>query len=222
MSTDAALLRLLTWFSPAFPTGAFANSHGIESAVEDGLLTCEAEACAWITTVIRDGAPCSDAILLRHAHDAEDIEQLAALARLAEATAPTLEMREEARSQGTAFIAASRAWGAPLLEAVTAMELALPHPVAAGALARAHGIDVELATLAFLHGFGANLVSAALRLVPLGQTAALRIQHALEAAIAGTANTTRGLGLDSLGTSALRVDVAFMRHETQRVRLFRT
>ncbi len=222
MSTDTALLRLLTWFSPAFPTGAFAHSHGIESAVEDGLVTDEAAALAWIATVIRDGAPRSDAILLRHAHAAPDATALAELARLAEACAPTREMREESRSQGIAFIAAARAWGAPLIDAVAGAGIAVPHPVAAGALARAHGIDVELATLAFAHGFAASLVSAALRLVPLGQTAALRIQHALEPAIAATAAATRGLGLDDLGTSALRVDVAFMRHETQRVRLFRT
>ncbi len=54
------------------------------------------------------------------------------------------------------------------------------------------------------------------------QARARRIPHALEPAIAKTAAGTRGLGLDELGTSALRVDVAFMRHETKRVRLFRT
>lgn len=222
MTTDAALLRLLTWFSPAFPTGAFAHSHGIESAVEDGLVTSEAAALVWIEDVIRDGAPRADAILLRHAHAAADAPTLAALARLAEASAATRELREESRSQGIAFIAAARAWGAPLLDAVVQAGVAVPHPVAAGALARAHAIDVDATVLAFVHGVAASLVSAALRLVPLGQIAALRIQHALEPAIAATAAATRGLGLDALGTSALRVDVAFMRHETQRVRLFRT
>lgn len=222
MSTDAAFLQLLTWFSPAFPTGAFAHSHGIESAVEDGHVTNEAETLAWIGAVISDGAPRSDAILLRHAHAAPDAAALAELARLAEACAPTREMREQTRSQGLAFAAAAAAWGSPLLEALMAMDVAIAHPVAAGALARAHGTDVELAVLAYGHGFAAGLVSAALRLVPLGQTAALRIQHALESAIAATAAATSGLSLDDLGTSALRCDVAFMRHETQRVRLFRT
>lgn len=222
MSTDAALARLLTWFSPAFPTGAFAHSHGIESAVEDGHVTSEREALAWISAIIRQGAPRADAILLRHAHAAEDAGTLADLARLAEAASPTREGREETRAQGVAFAAAAVPWGAPLVEAVTADGIAIPHPVAAGALARAHGIDVELTVVAFLHGAAASLVSAALRLVPLGQTAALRCQQALERPVAETVFETRDLGLDALGTSALRVDVAFMRHETQRVRLFRT
>ncbi len=137
LSTDAALLRLLTWFSPAFPTGAFAHSHGIESAVEDGLVTDEAASLAWIDAVIRDGAPRLDAVLLRHAHAATDAAALGDLARLAEACAPSREMREETRSQGIAFVAAARAWGAPLLDAVAAAGIAVPHPVAAGVLARA-------------------------------------------------------------------------------------
>lgn len=224
MSTDLALLRLLTWFSPAFPTGAFAHSHGLERAVEDGWVASEAHTASWIEALLRTGSGWSDAILFRHAHGAEDAAALAELGAFALALPAARELREETAAQGEAFRHAAAAWPAPRLPLplLAAADARLAHPVAAGALARAHGIGVEPALRAFLHGFAANLVSAALRLVPLGQTAALRVQAALEPVIEATAAASRDCGLDALGTSCFRSDVASMRHETQGTRLFRT
>jgi urease accessory protein len=76
--------------------------------------------------------------------------------------------------------------------------------------------------LAFLHAAVANLVSAAVRLIPLGQAAGLRVQAALEPAILATEGATRMATLDELGTAAWASDIAAMRHETQYTRLFRT
>ena len=78
------------------------------------------------------------------------------------------------------------------------------------------------AALAFLHAFAANLVSSAVRLVPLGQTAGLRTLAALEPVLAGVAADTRHATLDDLGGACFRSDIAAMRHETQYTRLFRT
>lgn len=218
MTTDApALLRLLAWLSPGFPTGAFACSHGLEWAVETGDIADEASLLDWITDVLIHGAGRVDAILLRRAHAAQcDPARLATLAELARALAPARERRTETTDLGTAFAAAAAPWEPP------ALPEAPPYPVALGALAGAHGIDVDATALAALQGFAANLISAAVRLVPLGQSAGLRVLAALEPTIRAVADETRTATLDDLGGCAFRSDIAAMRHETQYTRLFRT
>ena len=103
-----------------------------------------------------------------------------------------------------------------------ALDGPVPYPVAVGALARAHGVPEHDATTALLHAFSANLVGAAVRLVPLGQTAGLRTLAALAPLIAEVESGTRRATLDDLGTACIRSDLAAMRHETQYTRLFRT
>ena len=218
----ADLTKLLTWLSPAFPTGAYAYSHALEWAVEAGDVRNETDLLAWLGDVLRHGSGRADAILLRHAHAARDGAALAAVAELAAAVQPGRERRAETLGQGDAFAIAAEVWGAPLLTALRASGQSIAYPVAVGALAAAHGVAADPAALAFLHGFAANLVSAAVRLVPLGQTAGLRVQSALEPVIREVAEATRGATLDDLGGACFRSDIAAMRHETQYTRLFRT
>ena len=217
-----SLLHLLTWLSPAFPTGGFAYSHGLEWAVEAGDIRGEADLAVWLNDVLRHGAGRTDAILLRHAHRAGDLPTLANLAELAAAAQPCLERRAETLGQGGAFALAAAVWGAPLLAALLAAGGPVPYPIAVGALARAHGVDEDDAAPGLLHAFTANLVSAAVRLVPLGQTAGLCVLAALEPAVADVAAETRAATLDDLGGACFRSDIAAMRHETQYTRLFRT
>ncbi len=211
--------KLLTWLSPAFPTGAFAYSHGLEWAVEQGDIAGEAALLAWLRDVIRHGAGQTDAVLARHAHRAGTAAALAEVAALARAAAPCLERRAETLGQGDAFAIAAQVWGAPLLRAI---EGPVAYPVAVGALARAHGVPEDMTALGLLHAFATNLVSAAVRLIPLGQTAGLRTLAALEPALREVAALSRGLPLDEIGGLCLRADIAAMRHETQYTRLFRT
>jgi len=216
------LTKLLTWLSPAFPTGAYAYSHALEWAVEAGDVRTEHDLLAWLDDVLRHGSGRADAILLRHAHAAHSPAALAAVAELAAAAQPSRERRAETLGQGDAFAIAAEVWGAPLLAALRAGEQPIAYPVAVGALAAAQGVAVDSVALAFLQGFAANLVSAAVRLVPLGQTAGLRVLSALEPAIQAVAEATRGATLDDLGGACFRSDIAAMRHETQYTRLFRT
>ena len=139
---------------------------------------------------------------------------------MAAAAQPCRERRAETLGQGEAFALAAKVWGAPLLDGLGQAEVA--YPVAVGALARAQGVDEDAAALGLLHAFAANLVSAAVRLVPLGQTAGLRVLAALEGVLRGVAAGTREAGLDELGGACFRSDIAAMRHETQYTRLFRT
>lgn len=219
MTTEAkapGLAMLLTWLSPAFPIGAFAYSHGLEWAVEAGDVRDEAGLFAWVEDILRHGSGRSDAILLRHAHRACDWHGLRALADLAEAAQPCRERREETLGQGGAFLLAGRVWGGSGLDGPVA------YPVAFGALARACCVPEDPAAFGFLHAFAANLVSASVRLIPLGQTAGLRTLASLEPVVAAVADGTRAAGLNEVGGACFRSDIASMRHETQYTRLFRT
>ena len=215
MATDSLLL--LAWLSPGFPTGAFACSHGLEYAIEAGDVVNETTSCAWIEDLLAHGAGWTDAVLLRHAHaGARDPDRLALLAELGRAAVPARERRTETIDLGTAFAAAALPWAPPPLPP------APPYPVALGALAGAHGVDVDATVAGHLQSFAAMLISASVRLVPLGQSAGLRVLAALGATIGAVAEASRGAGLDDLGGAAFRSDLAAMRHETQYTRLFRT
>ncbi len=209
--TDA-MLKLTAWLSPGFPVGAFSYSHGLERAVADAAVVDRDNAQAWIDTCLRHGAGRNDAILLAHAMRGEAVDVLDDLAR---ALAASKERLLETEAQGAAFAATlGAAWGGP----------ATPHayPVALGIAARQHGCPERETVALYLHAFVANLVSAAIRLVPLGQADGQRIIAALHPATLDIADEAMAASLDDLGGCALFADIAAMRHETQTVRLFRS
>jgi len=211
------LLRLLAWLSPAFPTGAFAYSHGLEWAVEAGDVTDGDSLLAWLADVLAHGAGRSDTILLRHAYrNAADPVALREIAALALATAASRERRDEALNQGRAFVLAVAAWAQIRFPETT------PYVVAVGAAAGGEGIAEDDIAVAYLQAFATNLISAAVRLVPLGQTAGLCVLAALEPVIISVADATIMSTTDDLGGCAFRSDLAAMRHETQYTRLFRS
>jgi urease accessory protein len=227
MDAAAAAARLVVWFSPSFPTGAFGFSHGLEWAAEEGDVTNAAELSAWIGALIEQGGGWADAVLMALSYKAAAIQDNAALAELAElaiALQPSKERRLETSVQGDAFLKAVETGWAN--EAVTQLRATWsgPYvlPVAAGVAASGAGLPIEALLSAFLTGFAANLVSAAIRLAPIGQSDGLRVLAALEPTIARRAALAATATLDDIGTLAIRSDIASMRHETQFTRLFRS
>lgn len=216
MAEGAALLRLLAWLSPAFPTGGFAWSHGIEWAVEAGDLRDAASLRDWAEDLLREGAGRTDAILLRHAHAAHaDPAALAGVAAFGRAAQPARERLAETVQQGEAFCRAACAWG-------MTPHPGMPYPVAVGVLAGEHAIDVEATCAGYLQALAATLISAAVRLIPLGQSAGLAVLAGLEPVLLEVAATSRGAALEEIASTAFRADLAAMRHETQYTRLFRS
>jgi len=223
----AALYRLMTWLSPAYPIGAFSYSSGIEWAVEHGDIHNAATLQAWLSVVIGQGGCFCDCVFFVHAHRAAAADDTIALRRTAElalAMAPSKERYLETSAQGRAFLETTRAaWPAPTLDRLAALvdgDVALP--VAVGIACAAHGIAVAPALHCFLHAAAANLVSAGVRLIPLGQSEGQRVLAALEPLVAETAARAQTVALDDLGGFALRADLASMQHETQYTRLFRS
>ncbi len=224
------LTLLLAWLSPSFPVGAFSYSHGLEAAVERQLVTDRATLAEWIAGVLAYGAGRTDAMLFAHAHGAVcagDEGAYAWAVERADVLRPSSEMALESRAQGTAFLATIRAaWPLPGLERWEAVIKATGRPPAyavAVALACAlAGIPVRMALPAYLHAFAANLVSAGVRLVPLGQTDGQRALAALDDAAHRAAEAALNTPIDDLGGAAFAVDWTSMVHETQYTRLFRS
>ena len=223
----AALYRLQAWLSPGYPVGAFSFSSGLEWAIEAGDVTDAPSLQRWITVILADGGGFCDAVFFVHAHRAieqDDDAALAAVAELALAFAPSKERHLETTAQGNAFLAATRAaWPCDALDRLVAVVPGpCTYPVAVGAAAAGHGIPLAPALAAHLHALAANLISAGVRLIPLGQTDGQRVLAALESVIVAAAAHALAMPLDEIGGAALRADLASMRHETQYTRLFRS
>jgi urease accessory protein len=225
--TGSALYRLMTWMSPAYPVGAFSYSSGIEWAVEAGDIGSAETLGRWLVTIVRQGSVICDAALFAHAHRAAaagDDEALGAVAELAAALAGSKERFLETTAQGQAFRDITcAAWPTPALDRLaSAWDGPLAYPVVVAAACAGHGITLAPALDAFLHGVVSNLISAGVRLIPLGQTDGQRVLAGLETEIAQAAVRAGTIALDEIGTAAPRADIASMRHETQYTRLFRS
>ncbi len=227
MTTEAALYRLMTWLSPSYPLGAFSYSHGLEYAIEAGFVRDGDGLAEWIATVLEAGAGLSDGALLAAAWSAAAARDEAALdevAALATAWRGTAETALESAAQGAAFLATTRAaWPHPLLDALALRHRgALALAVAVGVAGAAHEVPLPALLTAYLHAFAANLVSAGVRLVPLGQSEGQRVIAALEPVVAAVAQHIEATPIDAIGTAAPLVDWCSMQHETQYTRLFRS
>jgi urease accessory protein len=205
-------LSLMQWLSPAFPTGGFAYSHGLEQVISDGQVVTAADLQTWLGDILTHGAGRSDA-------DAD----LQGLDDIARALAPCAERLQETLAQGEAFSRTVAAITGRVLPPRTL-------PLAVAEAAQGMALPPEDIAALYLHAFTANLVSVAVRFVPLGQTegqATLAALHPVILTVADQAvRTAAGLAPDDLigilTSSALAADLAAMRHETLDVRLYRT
>lgn len=228
-ATDlGALARLFAWLSPSYPIGAFSYSHGLEMAVEDGAVTKRAHLVAYAEAALLHGAGAIDGGLLAlawRAAEAGDDAALDEITDLAAAWRGTAELALEATQPGHAFaIATNAAWPDPRFSTYAARHPGrLTHAVAFGAAAAFHGIALRDAAFGWLSGFVANLVSAGVRVIPLGQTDGQIATAALLPSV--TAATEAAMAVqdaDDLGAAALAIDLFSLRHETQYTRLFRS
>ena len=223
---SGAALPLLIWLSPTFPVGAFAYSHGLEWAVETGDIADASSLQDWLTDLLAFGAPRSDAMLFAaafRAAEAADWRELTEINMLAVALTASAERRLETTAQGAAFVAAARAaWDCEALRRFEAAEGTVAYPIAVAAVASAHAVPLDMSLKAFILAQVANLVSATLRLGPIGQTDGQKILARLLPRIQDLAHEARTADLAGLGGCAFRSDIAAMRHETQYSRLFRS
>ncbi len=215
MPSDEHLLTLAQWFSPAYPVGAFAHSHGLEQLVAEGAVRGAAELREWLEDILTHGSGHSDGLFLAAAWRARSPGELEEIDAACRAFAAGRERLAELELQGAAFCRATAA----------AFGLALPtlsYPVAVGRAASLEGLPLPPVLLLYLQAFAANLVSAAQRLIPLGQTEAQTLIHALSPLLSRIAAGAESGDLSTLSGTAFLADISAMRHETRQPRIFRT
>ncbi len=209
MTTDVLTLSQL--LSPSFPVGAFAYSHGLETAINDGVIHDAESLQAWLCDLLGFGGPRSDAVLLNASYGSDD----PAIDANARAFATSSERLMETDLQGAAFCDTVLAvWGHDLGR--------LCYPVAVGRTVALLDLDPELATAMYLQAMIGNLTAAAMRLVPLGQVDGQKTQAALKPHCTDIAAAVKDASLDDLHNAAWLSDIAAMQHETQYSRVFRS
>jgi urease accessory protein len=225
-----SLLRQQSWLSPAFPTGSYSYSHGIEWAVEAGHIHHRKSLVDWLEADLNYGSGRNEAIFFmeawRSAAD-DDCDNLLEIAQLAAAFRGTSEFALETSQQGAACLATLRCvWPDSLIESLSALlselRIAPVLSVVLGIRAAKQDIATTLALPAFLQSYLANLVTAGVRLIPLGQTdGQLAIAELEEAVLTASAQAEQAT-MQDLGSAAFMVDLASASHETQYTRLFRS
>ena len=223
----AARVRLTTFLSPAFPVGAFSYSHGLEWAIDTGTVRDASTLAGWIDDLLTRGSFWTDAVVFKCAHEGaikRDEAAVLVIGELAEALTPSRERHLETMAMGEAFLVAVRAaWPD---DALTRLFVAtggkVAYPVAVGVATAVHAIPLEDALPVYLNTLAANLVSVAVRLVPLGQSEGLRVIARIEPVVLATAERAARATIGDIGSATIRSDIASMKHETQYSRVFRT
>lgn len=214
------LIRLQAWLSPAFPTGAFAYSQGLEAAVDCGVVSGPSELQDWLTAQLTEGTGWNDAVLLAEAwRSASSREKLDDVLALARALNFSMQRLQETIDQGAAFLRAAQCWA----ELPHGEQLdQCPLPVAVGYVGAVHEVALGKVLAAYLHGYVSNQIQAALRLMKLGQQGGVAILAELETNVISTAKKAGGSTIDDLGNACLLGEVMSMHHETLTSRIFKS
>lgn len=209
----AARMQLVQWLSPAFPTGGFAWSHGLEAAISTGCVGSAPALSDWMADLIGFGSGRTEALLT-------------ALALRPDADHPALTALARALSGSAERLAETEAQGAAFTNTVNALtgrrDPVAPLPVAIGRAASGLGLTAAEVVGLSLHAFASTLIQAAVRFVPLGQTEGQKVLSDLHPVITRTAIWAAGAEVSDLGTSGFGADFSAMQHEAMEVRIYRS
>ncbi|WP_295964411.1 urease accessory protein UreF [uncultured Bartonella sp.] len=215
---DASLLRLMTLFSPVFPVGGFAYSHGLEQAIHENSIQNAEDLFDWLDALANHGSLHNDVVLIAEAWRSTDQGQpIITLVEIANANAASRERFLEIDLQGRAFCTSVAQTGFS-----KEIYKTLPYPIAVGVLGHQMEISLPSVLTAYLHTFLSNLVQAAIRLVPLGQSDGVKTMAKLERTILAITENSDKLTLDNFGSCCFLSDIMAMRHETLYSRIFRS
>ncbi len=221
-TTDTALLQLIWLASPALPVGGFSYSEGIEAAVEQGLVTGDAQAADWLTDQLHTSLARGDLAVLAQAMAAwraGDMDRIETLNDWVLHTRETSELLLQTTQMGRSLVEWLKTVRPALVEGLT---LSPTYPVAFALAASATPATVRDTLLAFAFGWAENMMQAALKAVPLGQSAGQRILLRLAAEIPAAVDHALQLGDDERQAFSPLLAILSSRHETQYSRLFRS
>ena len=206
--------KVMAWLSPSFPIGSFAYSHGLEFEISCGNICTGQDIQEWIENLLRNGSGWNELVLFSQAYKS-DRKSLEELSDLAKALAQSKERYEETVALGRAFTKiASKMMGVKCN--------GMPLPIVMGFKAKIEDISLGYILPLYAHYFTANLISVGVRLIPLGQTEGLRVLFNLFPIMEEIAKAASVAKLTNLRNSCILADIASMRHETLKTRIFRS
>ena len=215
-SKEVATATLMAMLSPAYPIGAFSYSHGLEYAIDEGKVACRETAQKWISAIVSKGSGWTDSLLIKAAFDAcDNPADMSNLNDLALSLSAGAERRLETERLGQAFAKVTN----------QAYNLQLPPyalPVTFGKAAADINAELPIAIALYLQSLSSNLISVAVRLIPIGQSDGQTILAELIPLFNDQAKSAMNASLDDLGTSCFSGDLASMLHETLQPRIFQT
>ena len=225
----ASLLRILWLASPALPVGGFSYSEGLEAAVDAGLVHDEASAGAWLGDQLHLSLARSDLAVVAQAIPAwrqQDLARIAELNHWVLQTRETLEFRLQSEQMGRSLLEWARQLGelgTGVFEQLQAAQLQPPtYPVACACAAASTDASVRDSLVGYAFGWAENLVQAAIKSVPLGQSAGQRMLARLALQIPAVVDHSMALGDETRQAFTPMLAILSARHETQYSRLFRS
>jgi urease accessory protein len=223
----SALLQLMWLASPALPVGGFSYSEGLESAVESGAITNEAQARAWLLDQLHLSLARSDIAVAAKAFGAWQRGDAASIAELnawVTTTRETRELRAQTEQMGRSLLEWLKNRGVvdDRLAQLAALTPTPTWPIAFALAMAQTGAPLRESLLAFAFGWAENMVQAAIKCVPLGQSAGQRMLAALAAEIPACVDHAIALADSERQAFTPMLAIRSAQHETQYSRLFRS
>ena len=206
--------KVMAWLSPSFPLGAFAYSHGLEFEISEGNVSTSEELYEWLKDILRFGSVWNDLVLFCNSYKT-DVNSLNELSDIAKAFAQSKERYYETIEMGNAF--------SKIISSIEGVYLkGMPLPIIMGYIAKIENVSLSYILPLYAHSFISNLISVSIRLLPLGQTDAQKLLFSLFPIIDDVSKEALKSNIGDMRNKCVLADLASMKHETLKVRLFKS
>lgn len=217
------LLYLLQLTSPTLPVGAYSYSEGIETLVTKQIITNKETLKTWIIQSLKYGSiRIESAVMLRAYHKFNDLEGLIKWNHWLSATRETKELRQQSWQMGQSLLKLLTELQPEIKPISRSLYPYCNYAIIFGIAGAIWKISTQELLLGYLQSWSSNLISAGLRLIPLGQTDGQKILIKLHDDLMQATQDILELKDADLSGWGWGLSLASMQHETLYTRLFRS